>query len=300
MNVSLSLSINRHSNNSATEVIQEVNNVVTMAGRKKPMAVVTLGPMLNNTKICTLKRPSSQVPVLGEDDAKGREVPGLLHLLQRLVLDNFVKAVSDGPPYDQFKKTIIFFRNSYHMCEINGWLISQLGSGRYDTSLFCMNHSSVSKSGQAIMQARIGSYLLILTTSRMLLGLDVPGLQQVILVTVVNKVYRSWGHLFCNICKKGTKAHRNNVCIFSWSREIFQLVSISMTTRSSSGSLIGVYFIFIHHLSVRPPDTLHAIVQAGGRAGRLLHSGEREATVTYVLYNDQGSGLERPIFATDI
>ena len=41
---------------------------------------------------------------------------------------------------------------------------------------------------------------------------------------------------------------------------------------------------------MRPPNTLHAIVQASGRAGRLLHSGEREATVTYVLYNDQDLG----------
>ena len=194
---------------SATLTEEEVKHVITMAGRKKPMAVVAVGPMLNNTKICTLKRPSSQVPVLGEDDAKGRDVPGLLHLLQRLVLDSFIKAVSDGPPYDQFKKTIVFFRNSYQMCEINGWLITQLGSGRYDTSLFCMNHSSVSKSGQAVMQARIGSYLLILTTSRMLLGLDVPGIQQVILVTVVNKVLAVFFCKHYNICSHIQKCRHN-------------------------------------------------------------------------------------------
>ena len=86
---------------SATLSEEEVNNVVTMAGRKKPMAVVALGPMLNNSKICILKRPSSHVLVSDDDDAKGREVPGLLHLLQRLVLDKFVKAASDGPPYDR-------------------------------------------------------------------------------------------------------------------------------------------------------------------------------------------------------
>ena len=41
---------------------------------------------------------------------------------------------------------------------------------------------------------------------------------------------------------------------------------------------------------MRPPNTLHAIVQAGGRAGRLLESGDRDATVTYVLYNEQDLG----------
>ena len=95
---------------SATLTKEEVKNVMLMAGRKKPMAVVAVGPLLNNSKICILRGPSSQVPVLGDEDAQGREVPGLLHLLQRLILDEFVRAVRAGPPYS-FKKTIIFFRN---------------------------------------------------------------------------------------------------------------------------------------------------------------------------------------------
>ena len=168
---------------SATLTEVELKDVITTAGRKRPMAVVALGPLQNNTKICVLKRPSSQIPVLGDEDAQGREVPGLLHLLRRLVLDRFVEAVSAGPPYKPFHKTIIFFRTSYQMCEINGWLITQLGRGSYDTSPLCMNHASVSKSGQAVMQARLGDYLLFLTTSRMQFGLDVPGIRQVILVS---------------------------------------------------------------------------------------------------------------------
>ena len=207
---------------SATLTKEEVNSVMVMAGRKKPMAVVAVGPLLNSIKICAVRRPSSQVPVLGDVDVHGREVPGLLHLLQRLVLNEFVRTVRAGPPYDSFKKTIIFFRNTMQMCQINGWLITELGGGRHSTSLFLMNHSSVSKSGQAVIQARINNYLLILTTSRMLLGMDVAGLKQVIMV--------------------------------------------------------------------RPPNTLHAVVQAGGRAGRLLHTGEREATITYVIFNDQDLG----------
>ena len=46
----------------------------------------------------------------------------------------------------------------------------------------------------------------------------------------------------------------------------------------------------IHLYLVRPPDTLHAIIQAAGRGGRLLPTGEREATVTYLLFNDQDLG----------
>ena len=169
---------------SATLTEEELKDVITIAGRKKTMAVVASGPLHNNTKICILKRPSSQVPVLGDDDAKGREVPGLLHLLRRLVLDKFVAAVKAGLP---FHKTIIFFKTSYQMCEINGWLITQLGNGCYDSSPFCMNHSSVSRSGQAVMKARLDSYLLFLTTSRMQFGIDVPGIRQIIMVTVVNR-----------------------------------------------------------------------------------------------------------------
>ena len=62
-------------------------------------------------------------------------------------------------------------------------IFAQLGRGSYDTSPLCMNHASVSKSGQAVMQARLGDYLLFLTTSRMQFGLDVPGIRQVILVS---------------------------------------------------------------------------------------------------------------------
>ena len=51
-----------------------------------------------------------------------------------------------------------------------------------------MNHSNVSKSGQAVIRARLDSYLLFLTTSRMLLGLDVAGIKQVIMASGMNKV----------------------------------------------------------------------------------------------------------------
>ena len=164
---------------SATLTEQELKDVITIAGRKKTMAVVASGPWQNNAKICTIKRPSSQVPVVGDFDNKGREVPGLLHLLRRLVLDRFVQAVKTGTT---FNKTMIFFKTSYQMCEINGWLITQLGNGCYDSSPFCMNHSSVSKSSQAVMKARLDSYQLFLTTSRMQFGIDVPGIRQVVMV----------------------------------------------------------------------------------------------------------------------
>ena len=151
------------------------------------MAIVAHGPLPNCSKICVVKRPPSQVDLFGHEDSSGREVPGLLHLLRRLVLDKFVEAVSNGPPYMPFNKTLMFFRNSVQMCLVHGWLMDQLGSSRLDTSPFCMNHAQVSRSGQAILQARIGEYLLILTTSRMLLGMDVPGVRQVILVKLVNR-----------------------------------------------------------------------------------------------------------------
>lgn len=173
---------------SATLTHGEVKSVKKYAGRKKPMAVVAVGPMLNNTKICVLKRPPSQIPFLGKDDVSGRDVPGLLALLKRLVLNKFVAAASAGSPFHHFKKTIIFFRSMRDMLKVNGWLISQLGGGRFDSSLFCMNHSNVSKSGQAVIRARLDSYLLFLTTSRMLLGLDVAGIKQVIMASGMNKV----------------------------------------------------------------------------------------------------------------
>lgn len=50
----------------------------------------------------------------------------------------------------------------------------------YKDSPFVMNHSSLSRSDEAILERRKDDILLYLTTNRMLLGVHIPDLVQVI------------------------------------------------------------------------------------------------------------------------
>ena len=166
---------------SATITESERKEVLKLAGRKK-LVTLSVGPVQRNHKICVVKRPTSQVPFLGKKDARGRQVPGLLALLRRLVLDQFVAAVKDGPPFLPFHKSIIFFRSSEEMSLVASYLITSTGYKTGDVAPFCQNHAAVSKTDETVMLRRKAEYLLFLTTDRMLLGTDIPGLRKVILV----------------------------------------------------------------------------------------------------------------------
>ena len=167
---------------SATITESERKEVLKLAGRKKPIVTLSVGPVQTNHKVCVVKRPTSQVPFLGKKDARGRQVPGLLALLRRLVLDDFVAAVRNGPPFLPFHKCIIFFRSSEEMSFVASYLITSTGYKTSDTAPFAQNHAAVSRTDEAVMQRRKSEYLLFLTTDRMLLGTNVPGLRKVVLV----------------------------------------------------------------------------------------------------------------------
>ena len=180
------------------------------------------GPDRSHHKLHMVRRPSSQVPLQGHMDVKQNFVPGLLQLLRLLVLDRFVEAVKQGALCDQFKKTLIFFRDSNQMALVNSWLITTTGYQTFNDSPFAMNHATLSTSDEAMLQRRKNKILLYLTTNRMLLGVDLADILQIIIV--------------------------------------------------------------------RPPNLVHAILQAMGRAGRLLRSGMRRKALTYILFNAQDLG----------
>ena len=108
------------------------------------------------------------------------------------------------------------------MSLVNSWLIQQTGYQCYDEAPFAMNHATIANSDEVILQNRKNGILLYLTTNRMLLGVNIADIEQVILV--------------------------------------------------------------------RPPNLVHAIVQAMGRAGRLLSSGQRKMSLIYILFNSQDLG----------
>ena len=197
---------------------EEVEVVRSLVGQKKELVVLADGPLQSNHKICLIRRPSSQVDILGEV-RRGEFQPGLLQLLRVLVLDQFVVCVRRGRPYGAFKKCMLFFRSAEDMAQVNCWLMNETGYKLYSDAPFAMTHASLPSSDEALLQRRRDDILLFLTTSRLLLGVNIPGVNLVIMV--------------------------------------------------------------------RPPSQQHALVQACGRAGRLLKTGLRETSMIVVLFNSQ-------------
>ena len=84
--------------------------VKQMIGRRKQPLLVAAGPILSQSKICSVRRPSSDVHLLGSTRADGTFQPGVLEFLSTIVLDDFISTVRRGRPHLGFPKTIIFFR----------------------------------------------------------------------------------------------------------------------------------------------------------------------------------------------
>ena len=86
---------------------------------------------------------------------------------------------------------------------VNSFLLNILGMQYLDSSPWAINHSSLSTTDEAVLMARKEQYLLYLTTNRqfdeinlsetrliswlrMLLGVDIPNIQQIVMVRPPN------------------------------------------------------------------------------------------------------------------
>ena len=91
----------------ATITPDELATVKKLMGRRRAPLLVADGPIGSHTKICTVRRPSSDVDFFGRELVDGSKQPGILHLLQFLALDRFLSAFRNG---HSFPRTIIYFR----------------------------------------------------------------------------------------------------------------------------------------------------------------------------------------------
>ena len=73
----------------ATITHSELAIVSGMFGRKREPFLVAAGPILSHTKICSVRRPSSNVHFLGNYLPDGSILPGALQFLDTLVLGDF-------------------------------------------------------------------------------------------------------------------------------------------------------------------------------------------------------------------
>ena len=116
------------------------------------------------------------------------------------------------------------------MVRVNSFLLNALGMQYLDTSLWAMNHASLSSTDEAVLMARKEEFLLYLTTNRqidmvsyeslfitwfrMLLGVDIPNIQQIVMlrppnmehsVVQVNCYPQDWTLFHCSHMERGPK-----------------------------------------------------------------------------------------------
>ena len=94
----------------ATITPEELTKVKQMIGRRKEPLLVAQGPIQSHSKISFIRRPSSEVPLLGKTRADGSFQSGDLDYLRVLVLDEFIHTVKNGLSNSNFPKSVIFFR----------------------------------------------------------------------------------------------------------------------------------------------------------------------------------------------
>lgn len=109
----------------ATITAEELAKVKQMIGRRKEPLLVAQGPIQSNSKISFIRRPSSEVPLLGKTRADGSFQAGDLDYLRVLVLDKFINTVQNGLPKSTFPKCVVFFRSEeYIFCHFQVLAIS--------------------------------------------------------------------------------------------------------------------------------------------------------------------------------
>ena len=77
-------------------------------------------------------------------------------------------------------------RSAEELVMVNSYLLNVLGKQTLAESPWAMNHASMTPTDEAFLLARKNEYVLYLTTVRMLLGVDLANIQQVIMVRPPN------------------------------------------------------------------------------------------------------------------
>ena len=81
----------------------------------KSLVRITASPVQTNCKLVNISRPNTFDGVYNDDGTL--KYPGTIHLLKRLILDDFDNCLLNGN-ISNFKKTIIFVKNVKKMVSL--------------------------------------------------------------------------------------------------------------------------------------------------------------------------------------
>ena len=170
----------------ATATEDEVREIKECLGLKD-VVVLRASPVQEHFKFLALRRPSNNCGFDGDTDKNGRFHPGLSSILNRLYLNKFIECLMAGI---EPKKCIIFFRTEMQLLAAYEDLQEKLPQFSDNESIpFVMNHGGVGEATEQNIVLRRNSIKLFLTTSKMLMGIDLDDINIVIFVRPPNKLH---------------------------------------------------------------------------------------------------------------
>lgn len=169
----------------ATATDNEIREVVKALGLREPPIVLAANPVQNHIKISIIRRPSNNYGFEGTEKKDGSRNPGLVDLLDRVYLKQYVEDINAGKDP---KKAIIFCRGSNMLGEVFCHLMAATNYQFKDCrdAPFVMNHSSLLPPTEKVIEDRVSEISLYLSTNKMLMGVDLPNIDIIIFLRPFN------------------------------------------------------------------------------------------------------------------
>ena len=170
----------------ATATEAEVKELKEVMGfREHNTVLLSADPVQSQFNIVRVERPPNIRGTSGIQDLNGNLKPGLGQLMRVLFFEKYARHIRDGLPV---KKSLWLCRNISDVADLYDELCDMLPEHAADpnTCPFVMNHSSVGPITADKLRKRRASISLYLSTSVMLLGLDLEDIDIVGMVRPFN------------------------------------------------------------------------------------------------------------------
>ena len=171
---------------SATVTDSEVSAMITNLGLREKPIILRASPVQLHHKFVTVQRPPNHCDPEGKVDKHGRERPGLLQLLNRIYLTKYIENIRQNLPV---KKCLMLFRTDRQMLDVLEYVQEELPDFENETSPYVMNHGGLGPVTTNNIIARKNEISLYLSTSKMLMGIDIEQISVIIFVRCLNMMH---------------------------------------------------------------------------------------------------------------
>ena len=172
---------------SATVTEVEVSAMIKNLGLREKPVILRASPVQQHHKYVIVRRPPNNCDPEGKMDKFGGEKPGLLQLLKRIFLSKYIENIRQDLPV---KKCLMLFRTERQMVDVLEYVQEELPA--FDdnaSSPFVMNHGGLGPVTTKNIISRKNDISLFLSTSKMLMGIDIEQISVIIFVRPLNMMH---------------------------------------------------------------------------------------------------------------